>query len=186
MILSQYLSCQASKFVGVYLLKRHDFWFKIEQELHICGEGQEIAIAAYVVVAKLDEMLHAVFLGMFPNGGDAFGLCCFGFHLYRHTLALVADEEIQLHTGVFLKVVEALAFFDKRISHQILIDGSFETTQIALQNVGPCSTAQHRNEHSNVGGIDLDHIVYRVALQRQTGNFGVLASANDVGIFQPL
>ena len=85
LLLSQYLSCQASKFVGVYFLQRHDFWFKIEQELHIGGECQEVTVTAYVVVAKLNEMLHAVFLGMFPNGGDAFGLCCFGFPTGTHS-----------------------------------------------------------------------------------------------------
>ena len=77
-------------------------------------------------------MLHAIFLRMFPDGGDALGLCCLSFHLYRNTLAFISYKKIQLHAGVFLKVVKALAFLDERIGHQIFKDCPFVTTQIAL------------------------------------------------------
>lgn len=60
LLLPQNLSCQACKLIGVDFLQRHDFWFKVEQELHIGGERQEVAVAAYVIVTKLDKMLHAI------------------------------------------------------------------------------------------------------------------------------
>ena len=154
LLLSQYLSCQASKFVGVYFLQRHDFWFKIEQELHICGEGQEIAIAAYVVVAKLDEMLHAVFLGMFPNGGDAFGLCCFGFHLYWHALAFESRRRRHPIVVYLLQHRELPFFF---LIHVIQVRLGSESQRLLL--LGKVKTFSHfvderGGEIENEEGVD--------------------------------
>jgi hypothetical protein len=39
------------------------------------------------------------------------------------------------------------------------------------------------NQHANVHSIDLENVVYGIALQRQSRNVGVIATAYNVGIF---
>ena len=68
LLLVKKLSCHSCKFVGVNRLQNHFFWFQIEQELHIGGESQQVAITPNVIVSKLDEVLNAIFLRVFPDG----------------------------------------------------------------------------------------------------------------------
>ena len=103
--------------------------------MHIGRKGKQVSIATNIIVAELDEMLHPIFLGMFPHGGETFGLGVSGFHLYRYAFTLIPDEEVQFQTRIFLEVIKALPFLDKRISHKTFKNGTFITTQIALKNI---------------------------------------------------
>ena len=67
-LLVKKLSCHSCKFIGVYRLQNHFLWLQIEQELHIGGESQQVAITPNVIVSKLDEVLNAIFLRVFPDG----------------------------------------------------------------------------------------------------------------------
>ena len=88
-------------------------------------------------VAEFDDVFHVVFVRVLQNSLDALGLGRFGFHFKRHTFAFHPDEEVQLKTWVFQEVVQVLLLFVKRVSHQILEDGAFESSQVALQDVRP-------------------------------------------------
>ena len=74
----------------------------------------------------------------------------------------------------------------KRVGHQILIDGSFEASQITLKDVSASSRPQHFYEQSNIRHIHLEHIILRITLHRQASDIGVITAARDVGILQPL
>ncbi len=56
----------------IYRLQNDFFRGKVQQELHICGQCEQIAVATDVIVSELDEMLDAVFLRMLPHGSDTF------------------------------------------------------------------------------------------------------------------
>lgn len=55
---------------------------------------QQVAIAPYVIVSKLDEVLNAVFLWVFSDGRETFYLSTFCFHLNWNTLAFITDNSI--------------------------------------------------------------------------------------------
>ena len=89
----------------VYRLKRYFFWLKVKKKLHIVWQSEQVSIATYIVVTEFDEMLHTVFLWVFSDGGEAFGLGASGFYLDRDTLAVVSDEKIQFQAGVLLEII---------------------------------------------------------------------------------
>ena len=105
LLLVEKLSCHSRKFICIYRLQNHFLWLQIEQELHVGGESQQVAITPNVIVSKLDEVLNAIFLWVFPDGRETFCLGTFCFHLNWNTLAFIADKEIQLQAGIFLEIV---------------------------------------------------------------------------------
>jgi len=131
-------------------------------------------------------MLDAVFLRMLPYGRNTLGLCIFCLYLHGHTFTLISDQEIQFQAGVLLKIVQTLSFLDECIGHQILVDGALVAAQVAQQDIRPSVGTQHCDQNADIGSIDLENVVYRISLQWQAGDVGVVATAGDIGIFQPL
>ena len=123
---------------------------------------------------------------MIQYGLRTLRLCRFRLYLQRYTFTVHSYQEVQLQPGVLLEIVQLLLLFVKRIGHQILIDGSFEASQITLKDVSASSRPQHFYEQSNIRHIHLEHIILRITLHRQASDIGVITAARDVGILQPL
>lgn len=127
-----------------------------------------------------------VFVHMLQDSLDALGLGRFGFHFKWHTFAFHPDEEVQLKARVLQEVVQALLLLVKSVCHQILEDGAFESSQVALQDIRPGPRAQHLDEQTDICRVNLEHIVFGIAFHRETGNIGIVAAADNAGVFQPL
>ena len=123
---------------------------------------------------------------MLQDSLDALGLGRFGFHFKWHTFAFHPDEEVQLKARVLQEVVQALLLLVKSVCHQILEDGAFESSQVALQDIRPGPRAQHLDEQTDICRVNLEHIVFGIAFHRETGNIGIVAAADNAGVFQPL
>lgn len=57
----------------------------------------------------------------------------------------------------------------KRVSHQILEDGAFESSQVALQDIRPGPRAQHLDEQADISRVNLEHIIFGIAFHRGYG-----------------
>ena len=87
LLLVEKLSCHSRKFICIYRLQNHFLWLQIEQELHVGGESQQVAITPNVIVSKLDEVLNAIFLWVFPDGRETF---CLGTFFFFFTFIILA------------------------------------------------------------------------------------------------
>ena len=85
-------------------------------------------------------------------------------HFKWHTFAFHPDEEVQLKARVLQEVVQALLLLVKSVCHQILEDGAFESSQVALQDIRPGPRAQHLDEQTDICRVNLEHIVFGIAL----------------------
>src|SRR5574344_2094696 len=122
-----------------------------------------------------------VFVRMLQDSLDALGLGRFGFHFKWHTFAFHPDEEVQLKARVLQEVVQALLLLVKSVCHQILEDGAFESSQVALQYIRPGPRAQHLDEQTDICRVNLEHIVFGIAFHRETGDIPIAHSVVEGG-----
>ena len=74
----------------------------------------------------------------------------------------------------------------QRVGHQVLKNGTFESSQISLQNVGTRTCSQHLDEQSDVSHIHFEHVVLGISLYWQACDVGIVTAADDTSILQPL
>ena len=79
----------------------------------------------HIIVTQLDEPVHMVLFWVAQDGLCTFCIAGDSLDFHKGAFSLIADNKVNLQTGVFVKVVELATHFRKNIGNKPLENSTF-------------------------------------------------------------